>query len=231
MVRTQEGLGFHNSVWYSGRASFWGDAYTVRKWTRNLRTNIRKCVQRNSETNDAFQKHLYYHQTIQRNTEMLFANDARFPFTILVCLPWSFASCSLRRVETRFFVYAVRIASMILRTTRFVCVLYAEICVNRPLNDSFNDTSFFQEKFHKQVYGISITSSKSNFATSVIENPEMLQIQQRHIMKQQSTANSNKPDAPPPPLLPAGTSFKGSPLSDGKTHLECSLRGVEEAGG
>ena len=27
------------------------------------------------------------HQTIQRNTEMLFANDARFPFTILVCLP------------------------------------------------------------------------------------------------------------------------------------------------
>ena len=28
----------------SGRASFWGDAYTVRKWTRNLRTKILKCV-------------------------------------------------------------------------------------------------------------------------------------------------------------------------------------------
>ena len=34
-------------------------AYTVRKWTRNLRTKIRKCVptKRNRETNDAFQKH------------------------------------------------------------------------------------------------------------------------------------------------------------------------------
>ena len=49
--------------------------------------------QRNRETNGAFQKHLYHHQTIQRNTEMLFANDARFPFTMLACLPWSFASC------------------------------------------------------------------------------------------------------------------------------------------
>ena len=43
--------------------------------------------QHNRETNGAFQKHLYHRQT------MLFANDARFPFTILVCLPWSSASC------------------------------------------------------------------------------------------------------------------------------------------
>ena len=28
----------------SGRASFWEDAYTVRKWTRHLRTKIQKCV-------------------------------------------------------------------------------------------------------------------------------------------------------------------------------------------
>ena len=28
----------------SGRVSFWGDAYTVRKWTRNLRKKNRKCV-------------------------------------------------------------------------------------------------------------------------------------------------------------------------------------------
>ena len=43
----------------SGPASFWGGAYMVRKWTRNLRTKIRKCVptKRNGETNDAFQKH------------------------------------------------------------------------------------------------------------------------------------------------------------------------------
>ena len=41
------------------------------------------------------------------------------------------ASCSLRRVETvPLFAYAVRIASMILRTARFLCVIYAEICVD-----------------------------------------------------------------------------------------------------
>ena len=37
---------------------------------------------------------------IQQNAEMFLANDARFPFTVLACLPWSFASCSLRRVGT-----------------------------------------------------------------------------------------------------------------------------------
>ena len=58
---------------------------------------------------------------------------------------------------------------------------------------------YWQEKFHKQVYGISISSSKSNIA--IIENPEMLKIQQRHIMKQQTLANTSKPSAPPPPLV------------------------------
>lgn len=65
-----------------------------------------------------------------------------------------------------------------------------------------------QEKFHKQVYGVSISSSKSNFASSIIENPEMLKIQQRHVMKQQTLANTNKPPAPPPPLIPSGTPTK-----------------------
>jgi len=60
---------------------------------------------------------------------------------------------------------------------------------------------FLQEKFHKQVYGISISSSKSNFANAIIENPEMLKIQQRHVMKQQTLANISKPAAPPPPLI------------------------------
>ena len=42
----------------------------------------------------------------------------------------------LRHVETEsrfFFAYAVRIASMILHTAIFLCVLYAEICVNAIL--------------------------------------------------------------------------------------------------
>ena len=42
-------------------------------------------------------------------------------------LPWSFASCWDR---VPLFAYTVRIASMILRTAKFLCVLYAEICVN-----------------------------------------------------------------------------------------------------
>ena len=75
-----------------------------------MRTNAR-------EKRMAHFKHLYHHQTIQRNTEMLFTNDARFPFTILAVLPWSFASCSLRRVESE---------------SRFLRTLYASfprICV------------------------------------------------------------------------------------------------------
>ena len=79
---------------FSGRASFWGDAYTARKWTTNLRTKIQKCVptKRNRETNDAFQK-----------------------------VPFHWVSL---------FAYAVRIASMIFRTGRFLCVICAQICVH-----------------------------------------------------------------------------------------------------
>lgn len=58
------------------------------------------------------------------------------------------------------------------------------------------------------MYGISISSSKSNFASAIIENPEMLKIQQRHVMKQQTLANTSKPPAPPPPLIPSGTPTK-----------------------
>ena len=44
----------------SSRARFRENAYIVGKWARNLCTEIRKCVptKRNTETQDAFQKHL-----------------------------------------------------------------------------------------------------------------------------------------------------------------------------
>ena len=58
--------------------------------------------QQNRETDGAFQKHFYHHQTIQQNTKMLFANDASFPFTILACLPRSFASCVVDETDSRF---------------------------------------------------------------------------------------------------------------------------------
>ena len=65
---------------------------------------------------------------------MFFANDARFPFaylcicSVIVCIMFC-----LRRVETEshFFAYLpVDIASMILCTARFLCIIYTEICVN-----------------------------------------------------------------------------------------------------
>ena len=82
--------------------------------------------------NGAFQKHLYHHQTIQRNTEMLFANNVCFPFTILVCLLWSFAPCvvwNMFETESR----AIRITSMILRTTRFYVYCTQKFALTWPL--------------------------------------------------------------------------------------------------
>ena len=97
----------------SGRGSFSGDAYTVRKWTINLRQEFGNAHRRNREMSGAFRKHLYHHQRIQRNTEMLFSNDARFFFhsarvpSVIVCLV-----CSLRCVET---------------DSRFLSTLYASL--------------------------------------------------------------------------------------------------------
>ena len=87
--------------WVRGRTSFRGDAYNVRKWTRNLRTKIRKCVPKELRNEWRISKALYHqvHQTIQRN-KMFFANDAlsfhntRVPSVIVVPM------CSLRRVQT-----------------------------------------------------------------------------------------------------------------------------------
>ena len=55
----------------------------------------------------------------------------------------------------------------------------------------------------------------------------MLKIQQRHAMKQQTLANTNKPPAPPPPLIPSGTPTKqDSSAMNGKCFGE---RGVPQA--
>ena len=67
----------------------------------------------------------------QFTKKTFFAKDACFPFTILVCLPWSFASCSLRRFETESLFcihYMHRFHDF--HTVRFLCVTSAEICVN-----------------------------------------------------------------------------------------------------
>ena len=107
-LQTHQSIHIKKRAENSGRASFGGDAHTVRKWTRHLRTNFRKCVPMKWRIEWRISKALYHHRTIQRNTEMLFSNDARFPFTILV---WSFASCIVWDVLRPNPAFCVRIFS------------------------------------------------------------------------------------------------------------------------
>ena len=53
-------VALHGVARTSGRTSLWRDAYTVRKWTKNLRTKIRNAYGGNRETNGAFQMHIYH---------------------------------------------------------------------------------------------------------------------------------------------------------------------------
>ena len=70
---------------------------------------------------------LYHHQMIQ-STEMLFANDVRFPSTILACVPWLFASCAVWDVLRLDPAFCVRCTYHVtLRTARFLCVLYSQV--------------------------------------------------------------------------------------------------------
>ena len=76
------------ATYFSGRASFWRDV-------------DEKFANKNSEmrTNEIKKRKAHFKSTltsIKRFSEILkccFASDERFPFTILACLPWSFASC------------------------------------------------------------------------------------------------------------------------------------------
>ena len=70
--------------WVSGRASFWGHAYTVRKWTRNLRTKIRKSIRTKItekwriSSNDSA-------RNVRKRCTLSFHNTR----------PWSFALCAV----------------------------------------------------------------------------------------------------------------------------------------
>ncbi|XP_028396728.1 protein HIRA-like [Dendronephthya gigantea] len=58
-----------------------------------------------------------------------------------------------------------------------------------------------KEQLHKKIYGTSIATVNRNVATSIIENPEMLKIQQQHKMKKALEKKSNAGEKPPPPPL------------------------------
>ena len=86
------------TIYTSGRASFWGDAYIVRKWTGNLRTRIRKCVptKRSRETNASFQ----FSKICSSQTMRAYLSYTGV-CSVIVCVMFC-----LRRVETedRFFL-------------------------------------------------------------------------------------------------------------------------------
>ena len=107
----------------SGHAGFWDALHPTQ-------VDEKFAYRRNRETNGAFQKHIYHHQTIQRNE--MFANDARFLSQYSRAFRDGFphAQFDARWDRVPLFAYAVRITSMTLRTATFLCVLCAEICVN-----------------------------------------------------------------------------------------------------
>ena len=85
----------------SGRASFWGDACIVRKWTRNLRTKIRKCVPTKWRNESRISKaplplskdSAKYWNVVRKRCALSFHNT-RVP-SVIVCL-----MCRLGRGET-----------------------------------------------------------------------------------------------------------------------------------
>ena len=97
-----------------------GGAYTVRQYTRSLPTNFGNVYQWKE-----IEKRLTHVKSTC--TTMLFINNVRFPFTILKCLPWCV------EIESHFLHFCVHIASMFLRTARFLCVISREICINATL--------------------------------------------------------------------------------------------------
>ena len=124
--------------WYSGRASYWGDAYTVRKWTRNLRTKIRNAYQRK----EIEERMPHFKSTFTNNFIKRFSKIKGYSQTMRglllytrVCSVVVHVMFCLRRLETesRFIAYGWAHHFHDFRTARYLCVLYAEICVKLPL--------------------------------------------------------------------------------------------------
>ena len=75
-----------------------------------------------------------FNTNIKRLSEIKWSSvsNARFPFTYSRMFRDHVGHVLFEMCRDRvwFFAYAVRIASMILRTARFLCVICAEVCVN-----------------------------------------------------------------------------------------------------
>ena len=80
---------------HSCRASFWGDAYTVRKWTKHLRTKIRKFVstKRNWNTNDGYFQENLRTGFIKRFSEIKCSQTMHAFLSQSILAWWLFSSC------------------------------------------------------------------------------------------------------------------------------------------
>ena len=74
--------------------SFWEDSYTVPKWTRNLQMHTNEIEKQMAHFNCTSPIIKWFSEILKCFLQMM-----RASFTILTCLPWSFASCV---VETEF---------------------------------------------------------------------------------------------------------------------------------
>ena len=106
-----------NCQWtqYSGRTSFWKMRTPYAGGREICVQDSEMCTKRNRETYTAFHRKRH---TLPFTYSRMFRDRLRH---ILFETCWD---------RVPFFEYAVRIASTILRTARFLCVPYAEICIN-----------------------------------------------------------------------------------------------------
>ena len=89
----QTALTFTTIILFSGCSSFWGDAYTVRKWMRNLCTKIRKCVPTKQMTHF---KSTFTTKFIKRLSEIKWSSQTMHAFLSYSCVCSAIAFCNLK---------------------------------------------------------------------------------------------------------------------------------------
>ena len=127
-----------------------------------MRTN-----ERNRETNDAFLTTGF----IKRLNEIKSCSQTIAVSAIFACVPWSFASCLVWDVMRPSPAVRARIASMILRRARFLCVI-----IHRNLHyiiltwlDSQTLKMFWQQSWHPRHHTWVVCSINTNLKSMYSE--------------------------------------------------------------
>ena len=146
---------------------------------------------------------------------MLFTNDARFPFTILACLPWSFASCivwDVLRLNPAFCVRRTHGFHDFACTDRFLCVLYAEIGVNATAASPFPEWSAEGPVEALRVGPRCRTHSKSSPSTFL-----QMQVSESKSQSPDSERRRDRRECPRSASIPNTVSSKGAQFISTRT--------------